>query len=92
MHIDIATISEARLADNGCSICPIDDYTIFHSGGVQHMRHGSLTLIAAYAPVDDSIQAEKDYFYHQLGSVVQCSHPHHQLVILGDNSAATGEG
>jgi len=97
MHIDIAGITEARLTDSGCSI--IDDYTIFHSGGAQHVRgvalvittalarsvqewqpisdrlllarlshrDGSITLIVAYAPTEDSSQADKDDFYHQLG-------------------------
>jgi len=53
-------------------------------------RHGHLSVIVAYAPTEDAVDADKDAFYNDLASVIESVPTHDNLLMLGDFNAMTG--
>jgi exonuclease III len=50
----------------------------------------NITIISAYAPTEDSPDAIKDEFYHQLSQECEKAHKYDILILLGDFNAKIG--
>jgi len=55
-----------------------------------HHKHGHLTVVVVYAPVEASTNEDKDNFYSQLSSLTQAIPSHDRIVVLGDFNAVSG--
>ena len=53
-------------------------------------RKGHLSVVVAYAPTEKASDEDKDLFFDQLESAINCVPRHDQLILLGDFNAFTG--
>ena len=53
-------------------------------------KHGSITVVQCYAPINDSSEDEKDQFYSSLKTMVEQVPTQDVLVIMGDHNAKIG--
>ena len=53
-------------------------------------KHGSITVVRFYAPVNDSSEDEKDQLYSSPKTVVEQVPTHDVLVVMGDFNAKIG--
>jgi Reverse transcriptase (RNA-dependent DNA polymerase) len=88
-HVNgVALVIRPPLTDNLMKWSAISDRIL--TARFSH-RHGHLSVLVAYAPTEDSADADKDCFYNQLDSFVSSVPPHDMLLILGDLNAVTGK-
>ena len=55
-----------------------------------YSKYKTLTVIQAYAPMNDAMDEEKDEFYNQLQDTISSCNRHDMILVMGDLKAKIG--